>query len=332
MMPLVPVYAAGWALRAAGFLLGAEPVRRLQWPVVSVGNLSAGGTGKTPFTIALAKLLVAEGLHVDVLSRGYGRRGSDAARADAAGTADEFGDEPLLIAREAGVPVFVARRRYEAGLLAEQDSAVRGVHLLDDGFQHRQLARAVDIVLVNSEDLADRLLPAGNLREPLSALRRATVFGVPAGDEAALARLRKLGLTQPVWRFRREMSVPEVDGPVVAFCGIARPEQFFAGIEAAGVAIAARRAFPDHHRFVEGDLRMLNGLAKTTGAVAMVTTAKDRVRLGALEARLAAPLLTAGLRVVLGDEAGVAAWLRGRLAEERFGADHEMESGNRGPK
>ena len=321
MLPLVPMYAAGWALRAAGFLLGTEPVQRLGWPVISVGNLSTGGTGKTPFAIALAKLLLAEGLHVDVLSRGYGRRSSAAARVDSDGTAEEFGDEPLLIAREAGVPVFVGHRRYEAGLLAERESAFRGVHLLDDGFQHRQLARDADIVLVNSEDLADRLLPAGNLREPLPALRRATVFAAPLDDEAAVARLRGMGLTQPVWRFRREMAVPEVDGPVVSFCGIARPEQFFAGLEAAGVAIATRHAFRDHHRFADGDLRMLNGLAKKARAVALVTTAKDRVRLGALEAGLEVPLLTAGLRVVLEDEAGVAAWLKERLAGERLGAD-----------
>lgn len=315
MLPLVPVYAAGWALRVAGFLLGTEPVRRLGCPVVSVGNLSAGGTGKTPFSIALAKLLVREGLCVDVLSRGYGRRSSAAARVDSDGTAEEFGDEPLLIAREAGVPVFVASRRYEAGLMAERECAVRGVHLLDDGFQHRQLARDADIVLVNSEDLADRLLPAGNLREPLSALRRATAFAAQTDDEAAVARLRGMGLTQPVWRFRREMAVPEVDGPVVAFCGIARPEQFFEGLEAAGIQIAARQVFPDHHRFGDGDLRMLNGLAKKARAVALVTTAKDRVRLGALEAGLEVPLLTAGLRVVLEDEAGVAAWLKEQLGQ-----------------
>jgi tetraacyldisaccharide 4'-kinase len=316
MMPLVPVYAAGAALRAAGFLLGAERVQRLKWPVVSVGNVSAGGTGKTPFTIALAKSLLAEGLHVDVLSRGYGRRSSGAARVDLAGTAEEFGDEPLLIAREAGVPVFVGRRRYEAGLLGEREGPVRGVHLLDDGFQHRQLARDVDIVLVNSEDLADRLLPAGNLREPLSALRRATVFAVQVNDEAAVARLRSLGLTQPVWRFRREMVVPEVPGPVVAFCGIARPEQFFAGIERSGVMIAARRVFRDHHQFRATDLRVLEWMADRNGAQAVLTTEKDRVRIGKLAVHLGGvPLLTVGLRVILEDEAGVAAWLNGRLGQ-----------------
>ena len=317
-MPLVPVYAAGWALRAVGFLLGAEPVRRLQWPVVSVGNLSAGGTGKTPFTIALAKLLVREGLHVDVLSRGYGRRSSGAARVNLAGTAEEFGDEPLLISREADVPVFVARRRYEAGLLAERESAVRGVHLLDDGFQHRQLARDVDIVLVNSEDLADRLLPAGNLREPLSALRRATVLAVPVDDEAAVVRLRSLGLTQPVWRFRREMIVPEVDGPVLAFCGIARPGQFFAGIELAGVTIASRRVFPDHHRFRKSELKWLEFLAEWMTdrgeALTLLTTEKDRLRIGALAVHLGnLPLLTVGLEISFDDPAGIAQFLRTQL-------------------
>jgi len=313
-MPLVPVYAAGAALRAAGFLLGAEPVRRLKWPVVSVGNLSAGGTGKTPFTIALAKLLLNEGMHVDVLSRGYGRRVSGAALVDVAGTAEEFGDEPILIAREAGVPVFVGRRRYEAGLLAERESAIRGVHLLDDGFQHRQLARDIDIVLVNSKDLGDRLLPAGNLRESLPALRRATVLAVPVEDDAAVAWLRGLGLTQAVWRFRREMVVPEVAGSVVAFCGIARPEQFFLGIVATGVTIAARRVFRDHHRFRAADLLEVERMADRSGARAVLTTEKDRVRIGDLAVHLGpAPLLTVGLNISFDDPVAVAKTVLARL-------------------
>ncbi len=324
LAPLAPVYAAGSALR----WMGVRP-KRLGWPVVSVGNLSTGGTGKTPFTIALARLLAREGFRVDVLSRGYGRRGSGAARVDPAGEAEEFGDEPLLIARQTGAPVFVGGRRHEAGLLAEGfESGRTGIHLLDDGFQHRQLARLVDLVLVNSEDLADCPLPAGNLREPLRALRRATVFAVPAGDEAAVARLRELRLAQPVWRFRREMAVPELAGPVLAFCGIARPEQFFAGLEAAGMQVAGRLAFRDHHRFEAGDLRLLNGMAGRARAVAMVTTEKDRVRLARLEAGLALPVIAAGLRVVLEHEAGVMAWLRGRLAGERFGEDLWNAAGN----
>jgi tetraacyldisaccharide 4'-kinase len=348
MVPLLPLYAAGAVFR----MLGQRP-KRLAWPVISVGNLSAGGTGKTPFTIALAKLLVGEGFVVDVLSRGYGRSATTVERVDPDGSAERFGDEPLLITREARVPVYVAARRFEAGVLAEdagreagpstslphpsdkdlspgtpvrsaqddnisfdsRDASDTVVHLLDDGFQHRQLARQVDIVLVNSEDLNDWLLPAGNLREPLSALRRATVFAVPVGDDEAIGWLRKRDLEQPVWRYRREMTVPDVAGSVVAFCGIARPEQFFAGLTAAGVNVVARHAFRDHHRFDLRDFRMLIELVKRTGATALVTTEKDRVRLGSLEAEFpdSIPVVTAGLRIVLEDESGIAAWLRKAL-------------------
>jgi tetraacyldisaccharide 4'-kinase len=317
LLPLVPAYALVSALR----WWGVRP-KRLGCPVVSVGNLSTGGTGKTPFVIALAGLLKREGVAVDVLSRGYGRRLQGAAWVRADGNAEVYGDEPLLITREAQVMVYVAARRFEAGGLAEGLGNEPVLHLLDDGFQHRQLARAVDIVLVNSEDLGDCLLPAGNLRESPSALRRASVFAVESGDDAAVARLRALGLTQPVWRFRREMAVPEVAVPVVAFCGIARPEQFFAGLEAAGVAIVGRRAFGDHHRFTEGDLQSLERMADRGGAGAVLTTEKDRVRIGDLAVHLGqAPLLTVGLRVVLEDETDISNWLKVRLESERFGSD-----------
>jgi tetraacyldisaccharide 4'-kinase len=324
MLPLVPLYAAGAVLRAAGLQFGLEPVSRLSWPVISVGNLSVGGTGKTPFTIALARLLQREGIHVDVLSRGYGRSSVEVERVDADGSAEQFGDEPLLIARTAGVPVYVGAQRYAAGRLAEQESdAKTGVHLLDDGFQHRQLARQADIVLVNSEDLADSLLPAGNLREGLTALRRAKVLAVAEEDDAAVARLGELGLQRPqeVWRYRREMIVPEIPDslaarPVVAFCGIARPEQFFAGLTRKGLDLAASRAFPDHHRFSAADMAMLHGLLKSTGSGALITTAKDLVRLGGLATppntsqEQAVPILAVDLEVVFDDEPGIAAWLR----------------------
>ena len=353
MLPLVPLYGAGVALRAAGFALGVEQVRRLRYPVVSVGNISAGGAGKTPFTIALAQLLTREGFAVDVLSRGYGRSSTAVMRVSPEGTADAFGDEPLLIAREAGVPVYVGADRWEAGVLAEAGSGTAGpstplphpsdedlslgtpvrsaqddsisfmdkkatarhIHLLDDGFQHRRLYRDLDLVLVSSEDLGDRLLPAGNLREGLGALRRASVLAVLVGDDAAVERLRGMGLEQPIWRFRREMAAPLVHGPVVAFCGIARPEQFFAGLALAGLEIAGRKVFRDHHAFAVEDVEALRRLVQESGAAALVTTAKDRVRMGDLAADLevAAPLVTAGLRVVLEEEAVVAGFLRGVL-------------------
>src|SRR5258708_1971016 len=130
MAPLIPLYAAGAALRSAGLRLGLERVQRLSWPVISVGNLSAGGAGKTPLTIASAGLVAGEGIQVDVFSRGYGRIGTAIEQVDPDGSPERFGDEPLLIAREAGVPVYVGAQRFEAGRLAEAkpESAAR-VHL-----------------------------------------------------------------------------------------------------------------------------------------------------------------------------------------------------------
>jgi len=313
-LPLVPLYVAGAALR----WVGVTP-KRLAWPVISIGSLSAGGAGKTPFVIALALLLKREGFQIDVLSRGYGRTGFDAQEVIISGSPEDYGDEPLLIARETDAPVYVGASRWKAGWLAEAvaDESGLGVgwHLLDDGFQHRQLARNVDIALVSSEDLADWLIPAGNLREGFGALKRTTVLAVPAGDDSAVEQLQRMGLKQPVWRYRRAMAVPAVSGPVVAFCGIARPEQFFAGLEGAGAQIAGRKVFRDHHRFEERDLESLRRLVEHTGASGLVTTAKDRVRMGTLAKRLemTTPVYTAGLRVMLEDEAGVAAWLKLRL-------------------
>ncbi len=318
LAPLIPLYAAGLALRNRRIESGSEPVLRLRWPVVSIGNLSTGGAGKTPLTIALAKLLSGKGFHVDVLSRGYGRIASQPTLVRADGTAEQFGDEPLLIARATGVPVYVARQRYEAGLLAEAEEVKSGkaaVHLLDDGFQHRQLARDVDILLLNRQDWRDSLLPAGNLREPLSAAKRADVIAIPAEEPELEAELRARGWQGPIWRLKRIMELPPVTGPVAAFCGIARPEQFFAGLEAVGVQLAARSTFPDHHRYTVRDLDRLVAAARATGATALLTTEKDCVRIGELSSALPAslPLKTVRLRMEIEDEAAAIEWLAGRV-------------------
>src|SRR5580700_5922137 len=134
--------------------------RALLGPVVSVGNISAGGAGKTPFVILLGELLKARGIRFDVLSRGYGRGSRGVLMVDPGGLAPEFGDEPLLIARKLQVPVIVGEDRHEAGRFAESRFGPE-IHLLDDGFQHRRLARDFDIVLVTPEETRDRLLPSG---------------------------------------------------------------------------------------------------------------------------------------------------------------------------
>ena len=310
LWPLVPAYRLALALREAELRSGLKPVRRLRWPVVSVGNLSAGGSGKTPLVIALAKALTARGVEVDVLSRGYGRRRSSALPllVELNGTAEDFGDEPLEIAREAQVPVYVGAERYEAGLLAEHSVLSGfGLHLLDDGFQHRQLARDVDILLLSRRDLADHLLPAGNLREALHAAERADVLAVPEDEPEVAEWVKSQGWEKSVWRLRRRMDVPQVDGPVVAFCGIARPEQFFDGLERAGLRLAARFAFPDHHRYAAGDLERIATAAQKAGAAVLLTTEKDQARLGATAPSL--PIQAVPLRIEIENERAEIDWL-----------------------
>ena len=329
LSPLVPAYRLALLLRELRLGTRLEPVRRLRWPVVSIGNLSTGGAGKTPLTIALAKALTQRGCYVDVLSRGYGRVSPHPARVDPEGTAEQFGDEPLLIARETGLPVYVAKQRFLAGRLAETDATAAispagrpAIHVLDDGFQHRQLYRDVDILLLDGHDwLEEGLLPAGNLREPVEAARRATIIAIPANEDAPEmeAALRAWGFAGPVWRLHRRMELPSSSGtgtgPVCAFCGIARPEQFFAGLEDAGLHLGARIAFPDHHRYTEADLKRLVARAERAGATALITTEKDRVRLGGLAAAVpeSLPLKAAGLHIEIEDRDQAVEWLEGWL-------------------
>jgi tetraacyldisaccharide 4'-kinase len=301
--PLVRLYAAALhaknSLRRAGLLR----TRRLQWPVVSVGSLSAGGAGKTPVVIALAQLLGTNGWHVDVLSRGYRRSGHgvEQVQPDIPDAAQRFGDEPVLIAKRTGSPVWVGSR-YAAGDRAEtsfaHDSAAtsRTLHLLDDGFQHRRLARAVDIVLLTAEDLDDFLLPAGNLRDPLSELQRADVV-VVREDEFDDVRKRVWALMHEgaqLWTVRRKLHFPAplfVFGAglrPVAFCAIARPEGFAAMLSSAGCGIVETVAFDDHHRYTGANIEHILAVAASMNGSGFVTTEKDAVKLtAAMRERLA---------------------------------------------
>ncbi|AXC15346.1 Tetraacyldisaccharide 4'-kinase [Acidisarcina polymorpha] len=341
MAPLAPVYGAAVAAKNEAYQRRWLKAHRLRWPVISVGNLSVGGSGKTPLTIRLAELLSAEHVVVDVLSRGYGRRSSKAQQVDPTGDAGRFGDEPLLIARRTGCPVFVGASRYEAGLIAESDAAredqsserhkrphleqndsdregaVRFVagdhlHLLDDGFQHRQLARNVDIVVLHRSDFAERLLPAGRLREPLGALQRAHFVVLREEDAAFEAELRRLGIAAPVWLMQRSLALPKnMAGSlqrVVAFCGIARPEEFFSSLNALDVNLELTITFPDHHDYQGEDMAEIARVAKQVRAEAFVITEKDAVKLN--RAMLAvleeiAPVHVAALKLELRDETAV---------------------------
>jgi tetraacyldisaccharide 4'-kinase len=302
---LTPLYAAAVAAKNTAYDRGWITPKRLRWPVVSIGNLSVGGSGKTPLTMRLAELLRERGVAVDVLSRGYGRRSNAVERVDPKGRAEEFGDEPLLIARAAGVPVFVGSSRYAAGVLAEGAAAGAGLHLLDDGFQHRQLARDVDLVVLHRSDFSARLLPAGRLREGFESLRRAGILVLREEDADLEAGLRERGLRQPIWWMERHLDVPKVQRGV-AFCAIARPEEFFSGARDQGVQVAATRSWRDHHLYTEADAAELVELRRQHGADAFLTTEKDRVRLTPETLRLleaAAPVHGTRLRVRLREEA-----------------------------
>ena len=232
--PLTGLYGAATTLRNVLFDRSMLTSRRLERPVISVGNLSAGGAGKTPFVIALGELLKARGIHFDVLSRGYRRKTRGVLVVESDGKAADFGDEPLLIARRLRVPVIVGESRYEAGRVAEQKFQMQ-LHILDDGFQHRSLVRDFDIVLMTERDFDDRMLPSGRLREPLSSLARADAVVLPAGVGGGSSGTA----ARPIWRITRELVLPSLPSAPVVFCGIARPEQFFAQVRAAGIMPAA---------------------------------------------------------------------------------------------
>ena len=318
LLPLVPLYAAAVAAKNAAYERGWMHTKRLRWPVVSIGNLSVGGSGKTPLVIRLAELLRERGMDVNVLSRGYGRSSGAVEQVDASGTAERFGDEPVLIARAAGVPVYVGASRFNAGLLAERETSQAGVHLLDDGFQHRQLARDADIVVLHRSDFSQALLPAGRLREPLSSLRRASILALREEDRDLEAELRRRGFSQPVWHVVRRLEVPATTR-AVAFCGIARAEEFFSALRSSGVDLAATLPFRDHHRYTREDLAKLLEMQRQHAAKAFVTTEKDAVRLPEeLRRRLesAAPLLAAPLTVRLAGEAAAVDQLLGMLVRK----------------
>ena len=315
MNPLSALYGAGIALRNALFDRGVLPALRLEQAVVSVGNISAGGAGKTPFVIALGELLKERGIVFDVLSRGYGRKTRGVLVVDPQGSASEYGDEPILIARKLGVPVVVGESRYDAGLAAEQKFPQTRLHLLDDGFQHRSLARDFDIVLMTAADFEDRLLPAGRLREPLSSLRRADAIVLPPGDAVQHEGLRE----KPVWRMTRELVLSGMPPSPVVFCGLARPQQFLDQVRAAGVAPSAEVVFRDHHAYDERDIQRLLAMRSELGANGFLTTEKDLVNLGSLRTALE-PMAVAGLRLTIDRPVELVDTILTRIAERKPGS------------
>jgi tetraacyldisaccharide 4'-kinase len=312
--PLFNIYGAIVTARNALYEREFLRVRRLPGGVVSVGNLSAGGAGKTPFVMLLGELLKARGVKFDVLSRGYGRQSRGVRLVDPAGLPQEFGDEPLLIARKLQAPVVVGEDRYAAGIYAESRFGQQ-LHLLDDGFQHRALARQFDIVLITAQDASDRLLPAGRLREPLGSLGRADAVVLTSGAAAESFPLEgKL-----VWRLRRGIKPQNVPPRPVVFCGIARPQNFVLQLRAANVDPVAEAFYRDHHAYEEKDIRELLELKQRSEAGGFVTTEKDAVNLGPYLTALE-PLSVVPVHMELADAANAVDTILSKIEERKRGA------------
>ena len=282
MNPLTVIYGSGVSLRNRMYDRGRFRSFRLQAPVISIGSISAGGAGKTPFLIMVGELLKERGVAFDVLSRGYGRRTRGIALVDPSGTPKQFGDEPLLIARKLGIPVVAGEDRYAAGKFAEEKFGSQ-LHLLDDGFQHRRLVRDFDIALITEHDLKDSLLPIGRLREPLSSLARASALVAMGAVETDRIPVRE---GQFSWRVSRGIVSPKTTAACLAFCGIARPKTFFGDLAQSGLKVVGTREFPDHHRYSAADVESLFKQAHESGATAFVTTEKDTINLGEYATRL----------------------------------------------
>jgi tetraacyldisaccharide 4'-kinase len=308
--PLSAIYGAAVGARNALYDRRWLRPRSLKGFVISVGNLSTGGSGKTPFVILLGELLKTRGIRFDVLSRGYGRKTRGGLLVDPGGLAQDFGDEPLLISRRLQAPVIVGEDRYAAGCFAEARFGPQ-IHLLDDAFQHRGLARDFDIVLVTPDDARDRLLPAGRLREPLDSLKRADAVVLTSGASADSFPLAE----KVVWRVRRGIVATQVPARPIAFCGIARPHNFVLQLKTAGIDPVAEAFFRDHYVYTEEDIRDLIQLKQRSEAGGFVTTEKDAVNLGGYLSALT-PLSVVPVKMELADSANALATML-RVIEKR---------------
>jgi tetraacyldisaccharide 4'-kinase len=289
-------FRAGVACRSALFGAGLLAEERARVPVISVGNLTAGGTGKTPLVIALAQRLVDAGERVAVLARGYGAREG------------ELNDELELVhARVPGARVHAGADRVSSAARAEADGAT--VILLDDGFQHRRLARDVNILVIDATDPwgTGFLLPRGLLREPIAAAARATDIVISRVEQVAKERVEAIRLTldragvrapcatmtlavSGIRRLGGGAPLEAAGKRVLLLSGIGNPQAFERTATQAGVRVEGAIALPDHHAFTLGDLSRAADEAKRLGVDAVLVTEKDAVKLEPLAAGLATPL------------------------------------------
>lgn len=308
------LYELGVRARAALYESDLFGTRRLNSPVISVGNLTVGGAGKTPCVAFLARFLCAKGYEVAILSRGYkresrGRVEVSNGREILCGP-NESGDEPFLLAKSCpGARVVVDHDRYAAGKWLEERERI-SVFILDDGYQHLRLARDLNLLLIDASDPPDqaKVIPFGRLREPMTAMRRADAVIVTRSDQPFDRRALEYTIGRfaraetPVFYARHKMTnLIRLDGAgavspadfarkrVAAVSGIARPDRFVADLESLGMEIALRRDFDDHHRYTREELSEIIGHARELQAEAVITTEKDAANLPADSVGLSSP-------------------------------------------
>jgi tetraacyldisaccharide 4'-kinase len=309
---LFPLYLLslpyGGAVRARSlfYSLGLLKTRTLACPVISIGNITVGGTGKTPLVMALAKGLMEKGISVAILSRGYrGKRISKPVVSDGKAiflSPQESGDEPFLMARACrGVPVLVGKDRFTNGRIALQQFGVRGL-LLDDGYQHLSLHRNINILLIDSHiGFGDHtLLPRGILREPLSHLRRTDIFLLtkvenPQTVQPLERKIHQIHPSSQVFHSHYEpvsLVSPNDDEEkldslkgrkILALSGIANPVYFSSMLRQCGAEIIGEAVFPDHHPYTPEDLSSVEEKSKRADCI--VATEKDMVKLKELDIR-----------------------------------------------
>jgi tetraacyldisaccharide 4'-kinase len=293
--------------------------RRLDIPVISVGNITAGGTGKTPFVIYLAEQMRQAGHRTGIVTRGYRRQSHEKhliLEAGANASSAETGDEPQIFLRRAIAPVGIGADRFETGRILAERFHLNAL-VLDDGFQHMRLERRLDVVLIDSLDPfgGDAQLPLGRLREPLASLSRADVFVLTRSDcgrafPAIERRLRQYNTRAPIFRARvvaehwikcdSGNSVPPQEfagARVAAFCGLGNPQSFWNTLSGLGIHLIDRITFRDHHRYPPEEIRAMAQRFAAARARVVLTTEKDAINLGEAGAKLIAPLELYWLRI-----------------------------------
>ena len=317
--PLSALYGAVTRTRLALYRRGTFRTTKLDRPVISVGNITAGGTGKTPLVEWVARSLAGRGLKVCILTRGYGRENpeqqvvvSDGSKILA--TPGQAGDEPYLLATKllnANLPGSVAvisnADRISAGRYAIETFAT-DCFVLDDGFQHLRLARDLDIVVIDATN------PFGTgqlLREPVSSLVRADCVVLTRCDQASSVDLSFIR-GRPVFKSSmKAVNAPRVTGPVAAFCAVGNPQSFFEQLRKHGYELVHEKAFTDHHSYTQKDVDDLIERAKRSGPTSLLTTAKDAVKLQSLSFSM--PWNVFEIEIQIKDESALAELIKAAL-------------------